>query len=271
MSILGTCALLYLVNGNYNTYDIQHPPEGKQHAIINILSTKQDGKNWNCSAFVISDEIALTAGHCVQVDEMFKESFVYEEAMRQHKKEVAFIKAEIQKYVGCMTIYCANALNNLGMRLENLMTLKEKVEAKARNVDLFIVRNIYGQDTGIRATALYKNRDGRDHAILKGNFRDFQKIPVRKGFHVENGDKLRACGYAGSKTPPVCIDQYAVDNEGFLFRNFGYMVKGMSGGPVIDKYGFAVGINSKVGDGYVFMDTLVGIIDFKFERPEKEK
>ena len=110
----------------------------------------------------------------------------------------------------------------------------------------------------------------RDHSILQGDFKDFEKLKLRQGFHIKPNDLLRNCGYAGGTKPPLCIDFIAISNFDFMYMGFGYMVKGMSGGPVIDEHGYVVGINSYVDRDRVFMNTLIGIFDYEYKRPKKK-
>lgn len=136
--------------------------------------------------------------------------------------------------------------------------------------EVYIVRNSYGQDTGVRAKAVYKKYGKVDYAILTGNFRDFEKMPISSSFLVNPGDLYRSCGFAGGRTPPVCTDFKAVGSWDFFYGGLGYFSKGMSGGPIVDKHGFAVGIISHVSGQYVYMSPIIGILDFKQEIPKHE-
>lgn len=131
-----------------------------------------------------------------------------------------------------------------------------------------IVRNSYGQDTGVRAKAVSKRDNKRDYALLTGNFKDFEKFPITKDFVIRRGSHYRSCGFAGGKLPPICTDFTAVGSWNFYYGGMGYFVKGMSGGPLVDKNGFAVGIISHVSGQHVYVTPLVGILDFKQEIPK---
>jgi hypothetical protein len=259
-------ALFWLGVNKKEPYSIKHPPKNRQHAIISLISANENKPVWNCSAFVISDTAAITAGHCIRHDKDYRGSEEYKRLAEQVDLSIKDHEAELQRIAACFTWQCENAAKQLTEGLKKLKEAKKKWELL--ETDIFLVRNIYGQDTGIRATAEHKHLDGRDHGILSGNFKDFEKMPVKIGFTVKKGDKLRACGYAMSNTPPVCTDFIALGNLVFKYAGEGYVVSGMSGGPVVDEDGFAVGIVSASHENYVSMDTLLGVLEFKFERPK---
>jgi len=184
----------------------------KKHAAI-FQMIRTDGKPGTCSAFVVSDEYAFTAGHCVHMTVQDVEGSVY---------------------------------------------------AKP---DIFIVRNSRRQDTGVRAVAISKSYNAKrhkfDYAVLKGNFRDFRKLKVSGRLRLIKGENYYTCGYPAGKTPILCTNFLAYGPNNFEFIGQGYVMGGMSGGPVIDDYGFAVGIISSIARDIVGVQPVVGVLNFE--------
>jgi len=244
-------------------YKITHPPEGKEGAIIQIVNKQ----GHNCTAFVISDTKAVTAAHCIDITLNYIDT-KHKERVDMVNKALQSLNNRIEILKDCKTPRCQAAY----LRMSRSRDLLLPKVAKLRNLkaSTYKVFSMYGKDVCITATAFFKNERYRDHAIIKGNFKNFTKIPLRAGFFVESGDKLRACGFAGGNKPPICTDFIALGPESFMYAGLGYFVRGMSGGPVIDKYGFAVGIISAMHVDYALIDTTIGIFDFDFERPKKK-
>ena len=260
--------VFYLEKRSRSTYDITHTKSGKEHAIIQIVS---DGGKGFCTAFVISDEIALTAGHCIGVSKFDVDNTIKKE-IESIKKQIKLVKRRIKNLETCLSTQCQTMISMSEFELE---TLRDAIkELKKRKPDVFEVRNIYGEDTKIKAVAELATRlnsDYRDYGILRGDFKRFEKIPIRRGFHVREGDLLRSCGYAGGYRPPVCTNFVAKKSYGFMFYGEGLLIRGMSGGPVIDSQGYAVGINSAVEQHKIIIEPLIGMFDLEFKRPIKEK
>lgn len=257
-------ALYFVSNGS--DYSIKHPPEGKHHAIIQITIDREDDES-SCTAFVVSDTQAITAGHCVDIDQIYMKT-EHKDKLVEIEKNLQIMREGMKKLEGCMTYACSMKYREIEMTMDTF--LPEIKEFKEIKPDIFTVLNTYGEDTGIKATAVYKNEEGRDYAFLKGDFKKFEKIPVRKDFYLKLGDLLRTCGYAGGYNP-ICTDFIAAGSFGFMYGGEGYFVKGMSGGPAIDKYGFAVGVISAMPPQFALIDTLVGVFNFESKKPIKKE
>lgn len=181
----------------YNKY-AKKPKNKKHHEVIRIQPVGGGGL---CSAFVISDTIALTAAHCVT--------------------------------------------RVVGFGLEVVRSG-------------FKITNSAGEDTGVIAKVSMKNIDMRmDSAALVGDFSKFNKMPVLiKDPFLKEGSLLIHCGYAKGHYPPVCTKGELVGRRLFQIKSTAFLVPGMSGGPVINRHGVAVGINSAVtGDLSLYCPT----------------
>ena len=155
----------------------------------------------------------------------------------------------------------------------NLMHMQLKMEVAARQkakkykADRMKVYNVYGENTNIIATASLKNMRDRDFAIITGDFRKFNVLTISSDYNIEAGDKLVACGYAGGRTPPICLNLTYISNYMFMRYAHGLLIRGMSGGPVLNKHGLVVGINSAVVKNGVIFDSIIGVFNRKFEKP----
>jgi len=240
-------ALLFTTSGD-NIYNISHPPVNKHSALIKIKRGRV-----SCSAFVISDTIAVTAAHCVEYDKTTLDNI---------RKNLPNFKMQLKQLENCFpTLQCMKQKMQLINIIEKMKTIK---------ADIFSVYNTYGEKIRIKIIAKYKNNNNRDYALLKGNFKNFLKMPIQKDFTIKKEDKLRACGFAGSKTPPICTDFIASNTSTFMYAGRGYFVPGMSGGMIVNKYGVAVGIISAMDGSFAIIDTLIGIFNFEYKRPKSK-
>ena len=246
-------------------FDITHPTNNKHNAIIQI---RHIVGGYTCTAFVVSDKMAVTAGHCVNITESFMLTG-YKKIMKEseeiQRKTITYLKRIEDECIGphCESLY-----------YQTEERLKIEVDAynkgKTMKPDVLSVYNIYGEDTKIKATPLFKEVKTRDHAVIKGDFRKFNKLILASGFDIEFRDNLRSCGYAGSKTPPICIDVTYISNIQFYLYGYGLMLKGMSGGPVINEDGLVVGINSRVPGTGVMFSPILGVFNRTFKKPKKK-
>lgn len=232
------------------TYDIKKPTNGKHHAIIHIKSDK----GGVCSAFVIDDTTALTAGHCIVVDEYQKK-----QAIKETKKQIAEIEKEVDKLKLRKDMQAGFMLMQLTMALQQLYQDLEMAKQSQFDIDTFKVETIGGKDIKVKAKARFKHKR-RDYGIIKGDFKKFNKLKVKSGFDVESLDVLRSCGYPGIADVPKCIDFTAMNQMGFSYMGRSMIVPGMSGGPVIDADGYVVGINSSVLKSFSIMEPTIGIV-----------
>lgn len=245
-------------------YNDLTPDNDKHHPIIRIQKKKikPTDKNNVCSAFVINDTMALTAAHCMgltlqQIDTINKLSTIKE-----------------QKLLELIT-YLESTCKNGPLCLKQLEYAEYQLsrELKDREISLsvdpteYYIKNIDGEDVGT-GVASYKDLK-RDFGFIKGDFKNFNKVLIERGWTVQKGDMLKACGFYGGKIPPVCVDFQAVGSWNFQYRGYSMFEPGVSGGPVFNKYGNIVGIASQVMGGHALIEPILGVLSL--DKPEEEE
>lgn len=242
-------------------YDIKQPTNGKHHAIIriSIQSVKIAGEEipgGQCTAFVISDTTAITAGHC-----LFVTKYSIKKLKREAKKARKYI-VDLQKKLdevrlNCRGFQCALIEQQILIFIrQNKQLIKFAKKARPDKIKVFTIK---GEEVKTKAFSLYSD-NRRDYGFIRGNFKHFNKLNVAKGFSINKGDILRACGFAGAKTPPVCINYEAVGKRGFEYAGRSMYVPGMSGGPVLNSKNEVVGINSASPADVAIMTPILGVI-----------
>ena len=91
----------------------------------------------------------------------------------------------------------------------------------------------------------------RDTAILMINPMEAQRISAPQlsfGGEIDSGGSVCSFGFACGKYPAMFLEGLAINyiqEEGFCELRFNrHIIQGMSGGPILDKYGQVVGLNS---------------------------
>lgn len=260
--------LSLLLTSCFNSdYKIEKPTNKKFHPIIQILGiqNKTEFHELNfpmgsCTAFVINDTTAVTAGHCLNITTHELEYRLLT-IVKEAKLELMQLKAELFKVRKlCVGFQCVvHEIEILG----RILSIKRELAiSKVAKADRFKVLTLDGSNTKIVATAQYAN-ERRDYGFVKGDFKKFNKLHIAPGFPVKPNNMLQSCGYAGLNSPPVCIDFIAIGKSTFDYAGLSMLVPGMSGGPVIDKDGRVVGINSSSPGKFAIMVPMLGVVQLK--------
>lgn len=279
----------YLENQpNVSTYEVSPKPgyiehtfnrllgidDSGLHPIIQIINKSKNVPFGTCTAFVVTDTGALTAGHCL--------SFTKYDIENNKDKALSIADEKLEKLYGALTELednCPEIDPACSSRIAMLERLINEIESakgilNTQDPDEFDVMDVDGNITGVTAIAFSKNYR-QDYGWIEGDFKKFRKLPIRPGWHVKIGDTLRACGFYGGKMPATCTDFKALGNSGFEYAGEGVLLPGVSGGPVIDSDGYAVGIAVKALDNFVTMVPTLGIIDIytpeQIEKLQKNK
>ncbi len=114
---------------------------------------------------------------------------------------------------------------------------------------------------------VYNYLQNQDQVLIEGNFSNFYPLPYAKDnktiFNAFTEQELTSCGYVGEHglvcLPFTLTNIYSIDNGGFELKNNHYsrfftfswalegtqqVMAGMSGGPVMDKNGVLIAINT---------------------------
>jgi hypothetical protein len=244
--------------GKKAKYSIIAPMNGNFHAIIMVHNNERGS---SCSAFVISDKIALTAAHCLETTKSFMD-FEYKEKWKESDKLIAQLKAQMEDVEKrCYPMHLPQC-DQIMMNLQNAFNeeMEARKEALTLKIDEFSVSDINGVDTKVKAIAYYKN-DRRDYGFIEGDFSKFNKLKVKHTFDIEKGDILKACGFPGATTPAICMNFEAVGQTDFMYKGYSMFEPGISGGPVIDASGEVAGIVSRVNGDYSVIEPTVGILN----------
>ncbi len=171
----------------------------KYDSIIRLVSP--DGYFY-CTGFVVDNNYAITAAHCV--------------------------------------------LNDMGIM----------------NTDDVLIHNSHSFFTGVIAKPVAVEKY-RDVAFLKGDFSEFsQQATDFNGKSIKTGMKLKSCGYPSGQYDMFCVDLIQNGNRYFQYRATGAPIfKGMSGGPVYNEEGVAVGVNSAVDEDTIIISPLTGVLE----------
>lgn len=127
-----------------------------------------------------------------------------------------------------------------------------------------------GTDSKITAKAVGIN-NRTDVGLIKGDFNKFQFLIVNFytfPINVREGDYV-TCGYPYGQKRLTCVRFVPVNNSYFAIAGKGFLMPGMSGGPMIDlNTGVVLGVNISVGEGLVNAASTIGSLGaFGIEPP----
>ena len=104
----------------------------------------------------------------------------------------------------------------------------------------------------------------RDVALLSGDFVNFNyaKVDYMGVDHMEVGDELLSCGFPSAQELIYCVKWQLTGSYDFRHIARGVVIqKGCSGGPVFNKYGNVIGVNSAVYGEDFLIGPMVGIFN----------
>ena len=238
-----------------SNYKIIEPTNGNYHAIIKIKNSNRG----LCSAFVVSDTLAITASHCTKMNKSFYDKGRLEE-IKKLQEDINKAASLMQQFKQSCIINCEYVLAELRKVTNPLHErLKYCLETK---VDEMTIYDIHGKDTKIIAIAESAS-SSRDYAFLKGDFKKFNKLKLKQGWDARPKDIFKVCGFPGSKNPAVCVDYIALGSDKFRYIGESMFQPGISGSPVIDYSGQVIGIASSVKGDLSVIEPTLGIIDLE--------
>jgi len=104
-----------------------------------------------------------------------------------------------------------------------------------------------------------------DVGLIAGNFKMFDKLKVN--FYGFTRLPSFTCGYPMLQNKITCTEFLPTGGDKFFITGPGFLIRGMSGGPVLDRATMTVyGINSAFGTERIYVAPLLGLLgDFGIE------
>lgn len=107
--------------------------------------------------------------------------------------------------------------------------------------------------------AAYYNRT--DLGLIKGNFEECgEALFDNYALRITVNQPHFSCGYAFGNKEVSCNLFFPTEPDGFSIRGSGYLIPGMSGGPVINQEGYLVGLNYYMEGKFAGISSVVGVL-----------
>lgn len=106
-----------------------------------------------------------------------------------------------------------------------------------------------------------------DVALLRGDLTEFDSLEIDAYEGPKFGNLYQTCGFPSLQNKLTCTNYVPTQNFYFLLSGSGFIIRGMSGGPVVDPVSRKViGVNSAVYGNQVLVAPTLGILGiFKIE------
>lgn len=113
-------------------------------------------------------------------------------------------------------------------------------------------------DSHVYVAAFYPDYDV---ALLRGDLSEFKYIELESYHAVQLNKYHVSCGFPSLQNRVSCVPVLPTSNYYFYISATGFIIRGMSGGPVIDpETGKVIGVNSAAGPDRIFIAPTFGIL-----------
>lgn len=190
-----------------------------------------DSNFGGCTAFVVSDNLAMTSSHCIKTT---GEDIAY--AQETARKQIKLMKKQIRSMQG--NPFAVMGIMQMQAQIKAVIDYVESLEP-----DVFRVFSENSPSLGL-ATG-HSRVSVADVAFITGDFKNFKKLKVRTGF-ANSGflDTYFSCGYPANSKYILCQKVGFRFYSSFNIAANGQLMPGFSGSPLINEDGEVIGVAS---------------------------